>query len=79
MQKIEISKFKANCHALLKRVHETRKPILVTRDGEPIAQIVPPPAVKPRKRVLGAMAGTARIVGDIVPPVVDEIDWEVLR
>ncbi len=80
MKSVEISKVKAKGHALLRRVHRTGKPILVTRFGQPVAQIVPPPALPTRpKRVLGAMAGTARILGDIVSPVVDESDWEVLR
>lgn len=79
MQKMDFTKFWAKCHSVLKRVQKTRKPILVTRDGEPIAQIAPPPAVKPRKRLLGAMAGTGRIIGDIVSPASDENDWEVLR
>jgi len=31
------------------------------------------------KNWLGAMKGTARIVGDIVSPAGDADDWEVLR
>lgn len=73
-----ISKFKATCLAVLQRVGRTGEPVLVTRFGKPVAEIVPPsPAVQPR-RVLGEMRGTARIVGDIVSPVVDEDEWEVL-
>ncbi|MCI0353472.1 MAG: type II toxin-antitoxin system Phd/YefM family antitoxin [Acidobacteria bacterium] len=79
MEEIAISKFKATCLGVLERVRKTRKPVLVTRFGEPVAQVVPPPAPKRAKRVLGAMAGTGRIHGDIVSPVVPESDWEVLR
>ncbi len=79
MQKMDFARFKAKCHSILKRVQKTGKPILVTRLGEPIAQVVPPPSAKRRKRVLGAMVGTARIVGDIVSPIAGESDWEVLR
>lgn len=79
MEQVAISKFKATCLAVLKRVNRTGEPVLVTRFGKPMAEIVPPsPAVQPR-RVLGEMRGTARIVGDIVSPVVDEDEWEVLR
>jgi len=42
MQEIAISKFKATCLAVLKRVRETGEPVLVTRFGQPIARIEPP-------------------------------------
>ena len=74
-----ISKFKATCLSVLKRVGRTRKPIVVTRRGEPVAQVVPPPPRPRPKRWLGDMAGTMKIVGDIVAPASDENDWEVLR
>lgn len=78
MEEMAISKFKATCLGVLERVRKTRKPILVTRFGEPVAQVVPAPP-KRTKRVLGAMAGTIEIKGDIVSPVVPERDWDVLR
>ncbi len=79
MEKIPASKFKATCSAVLERVRRTRKPVLITKDGEPLAQIVPAPRAKRSKRKLGEMAGTARILGDIVSPATDELDWEALR
>jgi len=74
-----ISKFKATCLEVIKRVGRTRKPILVTKFGEPVAQVAPPPPQPRPKRWLGDMAGTIKIVGDIVAPASDENDWEVLR
>jgi len=47
METIDVSKFKATCHSVLQRVNKTRKPILVTRFGKPIAEVVPPPAPPP--------------------------------
>ena len=79
MEEIAISKFKARCLAILERVRKTRKPIRVTRFGEPVAEVVPPSPKAKKKRWLGGMAGTGRIVGDIVCPASDEKDWEVLR
>jgi antitoxin (DNA-binding transcriptional repressor) of toxin-antitoxin stability system len=79
MEKMAISKFKATCLAVIKRVGRTRKPILVTKFGEPIAQVGPPPP-KPRpKRWLGDLAHEGRITGDIISPASDESDWEVLK
>jgi prevent-host-death family protein len=78
MEEIAISKFKATCLAVLERVRKTRTPVLITRFGQPVAQVVPPPA-QPRKMKLGALKGTGRILGDIVSPAFDESEWEMLK
>lgn len=78
METISAANFKATCLALLDKVQKTGQPIRVTKRGKPVAQLVPiAPAGK--RPILGSMAGTAKIVGDIVKPVVPESDWEVLR
>jgi prevent-host-death family protein len=79
VEEIAISKFKATCLAVLERVRKTGKPILVTRFGTPVAEIVPPPMPEKPKSWLGSMKGSAQIVGDIVAPAGDADDWEVLR
>jgi prevent-host-death family protein len=79
VEQIAISKFKATCLAVLERVRKTGQPILVTRFGEPVAEIGPPSPPERPTRWLGSMRGTAQIVGDIVSPASDEDDWEVLR
>jgi antitoxin (DNA-binding transcriptional repressor) of toxin-antitoxin stability system len=79
MEEIAISKFKATCLAVLERVRRTRKAILVTKFGEPVAEVAPPPPAAPPKRWLGALAQSGRITGDIVAPASDEGDWEALR
>ena len=75
---VPISKFKATCLALLDKVKRTGKPLLVTRKGEPIALVTPPPRPKRPISWLGAFRSSGQIVGDIVSPVVDEREWEVL-
>jgi len=79
MEEIAISKFKATCLAVLERVRKTRRPIRVTRFGEAVAEVLPPSQKPPKKRWLGGLAGTGRVVGDIVSPATDEKDWDVLR
>jgi len=79
MEEIAISKFKATCLAVMERVRLTRQPVLVTRFGEPVAEIVPPsPPARP-EGWLGCMADTAEITGDIVTPAGDAEDWEAIR
>jgi prevent-host-death family protein len=79
MEEIAISKFKATCLSVLDRVAKTKKPILVTKFGKPVAQVVPPPIPERPANWMGTMKGTMTIVGDIISPAVDEDDWEVLR
>jgi antitoxin (DNA-binding transcriptional repressor) of toxin-antitoxin stability system len=78
MEEIAISKFKATCLAVLEKVRKTNEPILVTRFGQPIAQISPPLLAKRVPR-LGGGAGTMVILGDIVGPIGDESDWEAAQ
>jgi prevent-host-death family protein len=79
MEQIAISKFKATCLGVLERVNKTREPVLVTKFGRPIAEIVPVSPPQPKGPWVGAMVGTGRIVGDIVSPAAEEEDWDALR
>lgn len=61
MLTIPAGKFKDVCLKLLDEVAETRTPIVITKRGKPVAQLVPPPA-PPRR---GSLAGSVlREVGD---------------
>lgn len=79
METIAISKFKATCLSLLDRVQKTGEPLLITKRGKPVAQVLPPPPPEqPKESAFGCMAGTAKILGDIVEPLGEE-DWEVYQ
>ena len=79
METIAVSKFKATCLAVLQRVKKTGRPILVTRFGQPIAEVVPPRPPTPDHEWLGCMRGRAEITGDVVGPVVPAEGWKVHR
>ncbi|HEY2383383.1 MAG TPA: type II toxin-antitoxin system prevent-host-death family antitoxin [Terriglobia bacterium] len=79
MEQIAISKFKATCLEVLERVKRTRKPILVTRFGQPIAEVTPPSFSSSKGRKPGSMTGTIKIKGDIISPASSTGDWEVLK
>jgi len=78
MEEIQISKFKATCLAVLDRVGRMRKPVLVTRFGKPVAQILPPPP-SPAGEWLGAMQDDGEIRDDLIAPAADLSEWDVLR
>ena len=75
METIAISQFKATCAAVIEKVRKTGEPIVVTRRGEPVAQIQPPTVLEPKKNRFGYMRGTIEILGDIVSPLSD-VEWE---
>lgn len=79
MDELAISKFKATCLAVLERVRTTGEPVLITKRGEPIAEVVPVSRPRAGKRRLGRLAGRGAVVGDIVAPVVEPREWETLQ
>jgi prevent-host-death family protein len=78
MKEVAISEFKAKCLALIDQVQKTKKPILITRFGKPVAEVIPP-SPKPVSDWIGSMKGTVEILGDIIAPASDQSDWEVLK
>jgi prevent-host-death family protein len=79
INKIAISEFKATCLKVLDQVKKTGNPIYITKRGELIAMVSPPPPKAESASWLGAFKGDGRIVGDVISPVVDEDEWEVLK
>ena len=79
MESIPVSKFKATCLAVLQRVKRTGRPVLITRFGQPVAEVIPPQRRAPKSDWLGAMAGRVKVTGDIVGPVMDAGSWDALR
>jgi prevent-host-death family protein len=77
MKQIAISKFKATCLAVLERVRKTGEPVVITRFGQPIAEINPAGGLK--RIHLGGGAGTVEILGDIVGPIGDISEWEAAQ
>jgi prevent-host-death family protein len=79
VKEVAISEFKAKCLGILEEVRKTRRPIRVTRFGAPVAEVVPPTVEKGKGRRLGSMAGSMKILGDIVGPIGSLDDWDAWR
>ena len=73
-ERISISEFKAKSLALLERVRRTGRSIVVTKRGEPIAEVVPPSTETLGGDWIGSMRGTARLRGNLVAPVANAAD-----
>ena len=78
VETMPISEFKATCLSVLERVRRTGAPIIVTRRGEPIAEIMPPSMATIGTGWLGAMRASATIAGDLIDPIVPTAAWEAL-
>jgi len=68
---IPAGKFKAHCLKLLDEVAATREPLIITKFGKPVAQVVPLPA---RQKLFGALKGSVLWEGDIISPL--DVEWE---
>jgi antitoxin (DNA-binding transcriptional repressor) of toxin-antitoxin stability system len=71
VEEIAVFEFKAKCLALLEQVRKTRKPLRVTRFGEPVADAVPPAPSPQQADWLGSMMDTMEIAGDIMSPIIE--------
>ena len=71
MRQIPAGKFKARCLGLLDEVATTGDPVVVTRHGKPVAQIIPCPEAT---QVPNPLAGTVVFEKDIVSPL--NVEWE---
>ena len=66
--------FKAECLKLMDEVARTGQPVVITKHGKPVAQLVPIPAQS--RSLFGYMKNTVQIKGDVIAPVDEE--WSVL-
>ena len=72
MRTIKASEFKAKCLKIMDEVAASGEPVVITKNGVPITQLVP---VKRRPDTLfGALQGSVSIQGDILAPV--DARWE---
>lgn len=72
MRTIKASEFKAKCLALMDEVERTGEPVLVTKNGRPVAELRPHrPAAR---KGLGMLKDKLRITGDIMSPI--DVRWD---
>ena len=72
---IKASDFKAKCLALMDEVARTGNKLVITKNGKPVAELVPYRAQA--RNALGLLKGKLVINGDIISPL--DIEWEALK
>ena len=74
MRTFKASEFKAKCLKIMDEVAATGEPVLITKNGVPIAQLTP--AKRKPETVVGALKGSVTIRGDIISPL--DMRWDAL-
>ena len=71
---IGAGEFKAGCLKLLDEVAHSRRTLVITKHGKPVARLVPMPANVP---LFGALAGSVLRDDDLVAPM--DVEWDAAR
>lgn len=72
---MKASECKAKFLGVLDDVAAKHERVIVTKNGKPVAEIVP--FVEKPKTLLGAMKGSITILGDLDKPL--DVEWEALK
>ncbi|KAA3613003.1 MAG: type II toxin-antitoxin system prevent-host-death family antitoxin [Calditrichaeota bacterium] len=71
--KISASSFKSKCLELLDYVNESSEEIVITKQGKPVAKLVPCNS-SIEKQLFGFMKGSVQVNADIVKPIAENWD-----
>jgi len=74
MSSVTVSKFKATCLAVVAEVAKSKKRVIITKRGKPIAELIPYEA----ETETIPLKDTVAFMEDIISPVALE-DWEALQ
>ena len=77
MRTMGAAKFKANCLAVMDEVQSKREPVLLTKNGKPVAKLVP--AEEESDPLAIFRTGSFRSNGDLIKPIVGPEEWKALR
>ena len=76
MRSVKASEFKAKCLSLMDEVARTGEPVIITKRGKPVAQLVPHGRKRPASP-FGLHRGQIEIIGDIISPI--DVEWDVMK
>jgi prevent-host-death family protein len=74
---IKTSEFKTKCLALVSEVERTGHGVVITRNGKPIAELVPHRRRQRKAKALGLLKDSLFVTGDIISPI--DVEWEALK
>ena len=74
-QIIKASTFKAKCLALMDEVARTGERVVITKNGQPLVDLVPHKTEK--RSPIGIWKDSVEIVGDIISPI--DVEWDAMK
>jgi len=75
MKTMAAGKFKAQCLGVLDEVQAKRVPVIVTKNGKAVAQLMPMP-IKEADPIFGFYRGKLDILGDVISPLYTDEEYE---
>lgn len=78
MRTMAAGKFKATCLAVMDEVQAKREPVVITKNGKPVAKMVPVESDEENPLAVFRF-GSGKIIGDVVSPIVHLEDWGSLK
>lgn len=73
---MKASEFEANCLAVVEEVAATGETVVVTKDGKPLADLVPHKK-EAKRNLIGLFEGDLVIKGDIISPI--DVEWDAMK
>ena len=71
-RRISAGEFKSTCLRLMDDVQRSKRSVVITKRGKPVAKLVP--YSEDALQLFGALAGTAHVHGDLIQPI--DVLWE---
>lgn len=71
---VPAGEFKAKCLKLIDEVAEKRKPLVITKRGKAVVQVIP---IASKGDLVGSMRGNVLWEGDIISPI--DVEWEAMK
>jgi prevent-host-death family protein len=69
MKTMAAGKFKATCLAVMDEVQAKREPVVITKNGKPVAKLVPITGEGETDPIFGFYKGKLEIPGDVMSPI----------
>lgn len=73
---MKASEFEANCLAVVEEVAATGETVVVTKDGKPLAELMPHKK-EAKRNLIGLFEGDLVIKGDIISPI--DVEWDAMK
>lgn len=72
---VSAAELRKNLFQILGEVEQSKKEVVITRRGRPVARLVSIQERREKDPLVGALEGLGRTVSDLTQPVVDDAAW----